>query len=73
MVEDSDESLKMLETKEGQLNAVFACFGSATQHAQLFEQSLSRFLAVYNRIQSDSVSVGDLEEKNDDGLPHQAS
>lgn len=68
MVEDSEcgyttESLKMFETEEGQLNAVFACFGSATQHAQLFEQSLLRFLAVYNRIQSDSVSVGDLEEK----------
>ena len=59
----SSESLRMLESKEGQLNAVFACFGSAAQHAQLFEQSLSRFLEVYNRIQSDSISVRDLEKK----------
>ena len=46
----SSESLKMLESEEGQLNAVFACFGSAAQRAQLFEQSLSRFLAMYNKI-----------------------
>lgn len=43
------ESLKILETEEGQLNAVFACFGSAVQHSQLFEQSLTRFLKMYNR------------------------
>lgn len=31
----------MLKTKEGQLNAVFACYGSAMQSGQLFEQALS--------------------------------
>ena len=59
----TSESLKMLESEEGQLNAVFACFGSAVQHAQLFEQGLTRFLVVYNRIASDSVSVDDIGQK----------
>ncbi|HEY0704256.1 MAG TPA: hypothetical protein VGD60_15905 [Candidatus Acidoferrales bacterium] len=40
----------MLRTKDGQLNAVFACFGSAAQHAQLFEAELKRFLLAYNEI-----------------------
>ena len=30
----------MLESREGQLNAIFACYGSAVQHAQIFEKSL---------------------------------
>ena len=59
----ASESLKMLESEEGQLNAVFACFGSAVQHAQLFEQGLTRFLVMYNRIASDSVSVDDIGQK----------
>jgi hypothetical protein len=46
----TEESLRMLETAEGQSNAVIACFGSAAQHAQLFGQALARFLGVYNRI-----------------------
>ena len=37
------ESLRMLESEEGQTNAIFACFGSAVQHSQLFEQGLDRF------------------------------
>ena len=53
----TEESLRMLESREGQLNAVFACFGSAAQHAQLFEQGLTRFLVMYNKIASDTVSV----------------
>ena len=59
----TSESLRMLESEEGQLNAVFACFGSAVQHAQLFEQSLTRFLMMYNKISSDSVSVEDIGRK----------
>ena len=59
----TDESLRMLESDEGQLNAVFACFGSAVQHAQLFEQGLTRFLTIYNKIASDSVSVNDIGRK----------
>ena len=59
----SNESLKMLKTEEGQLNAVYACFGSAVQHAQLFEQALTRFLTIYNRIAADSVSFDDIGRK----------
>ena len=59
----TNESLKLLGSEEGQLNAVFACFGSAAQHAQLFEQGLTRFLVMYNRIASDSVSVDDIGQK----------
>ena len=59
----TEESLRMLESREGQLNAVFACFGSAAQHAQLFEQGLTRFLVMYNKIASDTVSVDDIGKK----------
>lgn len=58
----TDESLRMLATEEGQSNAVFACFGSAAQHAQLFEQALARFLSVYNRIASETVLLEDFRE-----------
>ena len=44
----SDISLSMLESKEGQLNAVFACYGSAAQHGQLFEESLTRLIVALN-------------------------
>ena len=44
------ESLRMLASKEGQINAVFACFGSAAQHSQFFEAALGEFLLVYNKI-----------------------
>jgi hypothetical protein len=57
----TNESLRMLETEEGQLNAVFACFGSAAQHAQLFEQSLAKFLLIYNKIADTTLSLEDLE------------
>jgi hypothetical protein len=57
----SAESLRMLETEEGQGNAVFACFGSAAQHAQLFEQALGRFLSVYNRAANSAFSISDFE------------
>jgi hypothetical protein len=57
----TDESLRMLETEEGQLNAVFACFGSAAQRAQLFEESLAKFLVVYNKIFDSALSLQDLE------------
>ena len=67
------ESLKMLETEEGQLNAVFACFGSAVQHSQLFEQGLTRFLKMYNKIASDSLSIDDLGKKDDHGATSQQS
>lgn len=59
----SSESLRMLETEEGQLNAVFAYFGSVVQHAQLFEQGLTRFLTMYNRILSDTLAIDDIGDK----------
>ena len=59
----TNESLRMLESEEGQLNAVFACFGSAAQHAQMFEQSLVRFLTIYNRVALGSTTVEDVLQK----------
>lgn len=44
----SDVSLRVLESEEGQLNAVFACYGSAAQHGQLFEESLTRLIETLN-------------------------
>ena len=41
----SARSLEMLESKEGQLNAIFACYGSAAQHGQLFEEALLKLIA----------------------------
>ncbi|HEX6466833.1 MAG TPA: hypothetical protein VFZ99_05985, partial [Terriglobales bacterium] len=55
------ESLKMLDSEEGQLNAVFACFGFAAQYAQLFEAGLVRFLIVYNKISAESLTLEDFE------------
>lgn len=46
----SEISLSMMESREGQLNAVFACFGSAAQHAQYFEESAASLIASLNRI-----------------------
>ena len=51
----------MLESKEGQLNAIFACFGSAAQHSQFFEVALGEFLMVYNKIFRKSLTLNDLE------------
>ena len=57
----TSESLRMLESKEGQLNAVFACFGSAAQHGQFYEVALDKFLWVYNKICKESLTLQDLE------------
>lgn len=51
----------MLDTEEGQNNAVYACFGSAAYHAQFFEEALTRFLTMYNRLSRKSTTVEDLE------------
>jgi len=50
-------SLETLESEEGQLNAVFACFGSAAQHAQFFEEALGEFLLAYNKICNKSLTI----------------
>ena len=51
------ESLRMLDSKEGQLNAVFACYGSAMQHGQLYEQAVDRLLSTYSH-----MNVSDQDE-----------
>jgi hypothetical protein len=56
------ESLDMLKTEEGQLNAVFACFGSTAQHAQMFEEALGNFLLAYNHIRPEKMSAEELEK-----------
>jgi len=58
---DLDESLQMLKTRVGQVNAVFACFGSAAQHAQHFEAALADFLSDYNKLTKRGVSLQKLE------------
>jgi hypothetical protein len=55
------ESLEMLKSEEGQLNAVFACFGAAAQHAQFFEAALGDFLVVYNKICNENLTVQDFD------------
>lgn len=54
------KSLEMLESEEGQLNAVFACYGSAAQHGQIFEEALSDLLLAYNRLVKKPLSLDDL-------------
>lgn len=56
--------LSMLQTEEGQRDAVFACFGSAAQRAQYFEAALKDFLSQCNRIQSDVPSIADLDTQD---------
>ena len=54
----------MLETEEGQSNAIFALFGSAAQRAQNFENGVGKFLIIYNRITSETLTTEDLESRN---------
>ena len=81
----SEQSLKMLESEEGQFNAVFACYGSAARHGQLFEDSLSKLLGLPNGLKGvddpdaglDKKTIGQLlrlfrtkfVEKIDDWVP----
>ncbi len=58
---ESSESLKMLNSEEGQLNAVYACFGSAAKDCQFFEAALSNFLLTYNRLLQKSLTLAELE------------
>ena len=59
----SERSLEMLESEEGQLNAVFACYGSAAQHGQLFEDSLAKLVALLNDWLGGGNPVARLEKK----------
>ena len=55
----SEISLSMLQSEEGQLNAVFACYGSAAQHGQFFEESVTRLIIALNEM---SGSEGEAEK-----------
>jgi hypothetical protein len=55
---DLNESLQMLKTRVGQINAVFACFGSAAQH---FEAALAEFLLDYNKLSTQAITPQDFE------------
>ena len=59
------ESLNMLKSKEGQLNAVFACFGSACQRGQLLEKALGDLVLVINHLVGCSLSLSDLKERDE--------
>ena len=52
----------MLESEEGQLNAVFACYGSAAQHAQRFEDSVSRLIVALNEISGSDGGRAEMEK-----------
>lgn len=58
----SEESLKMLESEEGQLNAVYACYGSAVSRAQFFEDAVRKLLTrvTGGSLPSDRVGLGNL-------------
>jgi hypothetical protein len=58
---DLQESLEMLKTRVGQINAVFACVGSAAQHAQFFEVALAEFVLDFNKIANEAISLQELE------------
>jgi hypothetical protein len=58
---DDQSSLAMLSTSEGQLNAVFACYGSAMQHGQLLEEELGTLLIIYSKISDNALTLRELE------------
>lgn len=49
----SKESLNMLESEEGRLNAVYACYGSAASEGQFFEDAVRKLLT---KVSGDSPS-----------------
>ena len=51
------KSLDMLKSKEGQLNAVFACYGSAVQHAQYLEKSFAELLELINELSGETITI----------------
>ena len=55
----------MLKSKEGQLNAVFACFGSACQRGQLLEKALGDLVLVINQLVDSSLSLADLKGRDE--------
>ena len=60
------ESLNMLKSKEGQINLVFACFGSACQRGQLLEEALGDLVSSINELVDCSLSATDLKDRDAD-------
>ena len=61
----SSESLDMLKSKEGQMNAIFACYGSAVQHGQLLEQALGDLILSLHQVSGHSLSRADLRSEEE--------
>ena len=55
----------MLKSKEGQLNAVFACFGSACRRGQLLEKALGDLVLVINQLVDSSLPLADLKGRDE--------
>ena len=54
----------MLKSKEGQMDAIFACFGSAFQRGQLLEKALGDLVFVINQLVDSSLSLADLKRRD---------
>ena len=52
----------MLESEEGQLNAVYACYGSAASQGQFFEDAVRKLLTKVSRGSAPSVRRVGLKE-----------
>ncbi len=52
----------MLESEEGQLNAVFACYGSAAQQGQFFEESVTRLIIALNEMSGSEGGAEKMEK-----------
>jgi hypothetical protein len=52
----------MLESDEGQLNAVFACYGSAAQHAQFFEESVAKLIIALSEMSGSEGGAEKMEK-----------
>lgn len=61
----SSESLNMLKSKEGQMNAIFALYGSAARHGQLLEHALGELILSLNRISGSTLSPADLKSQEE--------
>ena len=55
----------MLKSKEGQMNAIFACFGSACQRCQLLEKALGDLVLSINQLVDSSISLADLKGRDE--------
>lgn len=59
------EQLNLLKSEEGQLNAVYACFGSVCRRGQLLEKALGDLVVSINQLVDCSLFVADLKERDE--------